>query len=631
MNAGRRTRRRRTADAVSPTSGLGWFDFPALTLLSLAALLMAAIYGGTVFWASGIPYILGLLVVLSCQCVAVRQFGAVRLLPPPGTGAWLGLLGYVVLRAIFVPVIPYQVWTEALQMGAVLLFYITFSDLANRRKLWQWAIFLFLVFVAIQALYGLSLHIQGSRMVLFQERHESYGMRASGTFICPNHYAQLLQIGMILAAGLVLTPKLEPGLRLLGGFTFLVCLFPMFRTLSRAGWLGLVGGLGLIVFFKALRKGPLVTLLTAGGGAVLGFGLFRAFLLFSPLFRVRYERAFRDIRFTSLWPDTLRMIEAEGFWGAGPGMFQHVFERYRFHFTRSELYLRHAHNEYLHLLADYGWPGVVLVAAGMLWVVWVLARAALRASSETEAMVPTIMLAIFVGKALHAIFDFNAHINGNMTTFVMAMGILHGHGVRRGIWKAKPLPAGLSKVLIWITLVVTPVMIISFGVLAVGSLAERRMDAAHRDGNVQEEIRQAALMRRWTPFHWRGWTELGYHLRAESMFIRDPELRTEKVGESRAAYETALRWNPHDRIAWMGLAELAFQEEDYETAVEMFAESVRLDPIDAHVYVRYGLALRRVGDLESALQAFERADALRRNHRQTQLNLEYLRRQLQED
>lgn len=618
-------------DVPSPTAGSVLTDTVVAPLLVFASLGMGFLFGGTVFWASGAFFAIGLVAVFGLQIAALRGPRPLRLCPPLGTTVWGGLLLYVLARAVFVPVIPYQAWTEAMQMGAVLLFYVAFSDLCNRRAAWKWVLGAFLLAASAQALYGISLQLQNSNSVLWLTRPAQYRMRASGTFICPNHYAQILQVAILLGLGLLFTPRTGITLKLFSGFTVLASLYPIFLSGSRAAWIGLVAGITMLVAGKAMRRGVKSTLMALTALTVACTGVYAALWRFSPLFRNRVQHALRgDIRWTQLWPDTWRMIQQEGFWGAGPGMFRHVFEQYRFHFDRPTLFLRHAHNEYLHMIADYGWPGLLILLAGMCAVAWVLVRVTLRSERESDAMIPLTMLSIFAAVAVHAVFDFNAHIPGVMTQVVLVLGALHGHGLRRGVWKARPLHPLVGKTFVWLALLLAPVTAMGFLVLARGSWAEFEMERARLQDDHSTEQRQAAIMRRWTPFHWRGWTELGFHHRMEAEFTLNRELRARHIELSREAYQTALRWNPYERIALIGLAQLSVLERDHEAALSLFGDLLNLDPFDVHVHVQYGLALERVGRFHEALEIFEKADRMRRRDPQIQLNLRHLRQKIRE-
>lgn len=621
-------RRRRRADVLSPTAGNPWFDGVALTLLLAGFFGLTVAFGGTAFWASGPFFILGLLGVFLCQVMAVRAMGRPALAPPLGTVPWLILVVYTLIRAVFVPQIPYQAWTEFLFQASFLLMYVCISDLSNRRGIWSLVLGAVLLATALQAMYSLSLHLKGETSVLWLQRHPNYGMRASGTFICPNHFAAVLHTGMILGLGLILSPRAGLGLKLIAGYTFLVSLPAIGISLSRAGWLGLLVGILVLLIGKAARRGPWMTLgaivVSALGSGTAFWGLWQ----FAPIFRTRMSRALTDIRFQELWPDTWRMIQGEGFWGAGPGIFRHRFESYRVDFRRAELYLEHAHNEYLHMIADYGWPGLVLILGALGWLVWALMRVTLRQEDEGRAMIPLMMLAVLLAHAAHAVFDFNFHIPGAVSPLVLVLGCLYGHGLHLGVWKAKPWPDWTGKVFPALTMAVVPLMMAAFVLLAVGSKAGFEFDRARKQNNREAMWLRAAQMQRWTPFHWRGWTEEGTLLRGQSLVTLNPETRADLIAQSREAYETALRWNPFERIALMGLAQLEVQERNFEAAMPILERLLTYDPFDAEVHLQAGLVLRRLGRLEEALAAFEQANRLRPRHAQTQANLRRVRAQI---
>ncbi len=625
--------RRPHPEALSPTAGSVAFDVAMLAILFLSLCGTTVLFGGSVFWASGPFLSLAMLAATLCHVRSLKREGAALCVyPPPGTLAWASLLSMALLRAVFVPVIPYQAWTEVIQLASVLLFYIAIADLSNRRKLWRWMLAGFLLLAAIQSMYALSLHWRGSTHVLWLLRPEGYGTRASGTFICPNHFAQLVQMGLVLAVGLLATPGMDIPLRLIAGYTLLAGLPALFLTGSRSGWLGFIAGVSLIALAKAFRKGWKASLAAVVAIPAFMAGLVWVLWQFSPMFRQRLLHAMgRDIRLTAFWPDTWRMIQGEGFWGAGPGVFQHAFEQYRLHFDHAEMYLRYAHNEYLHVVGDYGWLGLVVVVGGLFRITWLLFRAAFRQSNEAQAMIPIMMLAILGAAAVHAVFDYTAHMPANMLALSLAMGTLYGRGLQRGIWEAKPLCSWRAVWLARLAASTAPIMGLAFIPLALGAWSEYRLDGARLAKNTREELLRAREMQRWVPLHWRGWREEALHHRREAFWTVDPELRSQRADRSRVFYDKALRLNPFDRISLLGLVQLEMRENQYATAIPLLEELTVLDPLDAHTRVQLGLALRYVGRFPEALDAFQAAKRLRNKpDRQIDLNIVYLQDLLRE-
>lgn len=631
MGTERSKRRRPRAEVLSPTAGTSGLDTALCGGLVLSVVGMVLLYGGTQFWASAPFWVLGLLVVSICQYLTLRvaRREPISLSPPPGSGLWAFLCLYVFVRAMFFPRVPFQAWTEWMQLSAGLLFYISFSDLCNRRSVWKAVLGTFLLLVCLISMYALWLQVQGRAEVLWLPRPASYGMRASGTFICPNHFAQVIHLGILLAVILVSTPSAGVPLRLIAGYTLLPAVPALGLTLSRSGWLGLAAGLFTWFFCSALRRGWKRSVATLAALIVLAALTFSALWHLAPAFRERVQHAKTDIRIRAFWPDTWSMIEGEGFWGAGPGVYRHVFDRYREHF-HDKLYIEYAHNEFLHLIAEYGWPIAALLIIGIVTILIRFLRAGLRCADPGRAMVPFAMLSLLVAVLVHAVFDFNLHITGSAMSLVLLLGCLDGRGLQLAVWKRKPLSPALSRWLPLPALLTSLILLATFPVLFIGSLAEYQLDAATIRQDEIAASRAASVLRRWTPFKARGWTELGFEERSKAFWMRDPVRRSDHIARSRQAYETALRWNPYDRIARAGLVELARMENDRETALAGLEELLRLAPYETEVRVQYGLALKHAGRLEESLAAFNVAAQRRPGNRQITLNQQHLRQLLRE-
>ncbi|MCC5843106.1 MAG: O-antigen ligase family protein [Verrucomicrobia bacterium] len=604
-------------------------DAGLLSGLVFCSLVTAFLLGGTVFWTAAPVLVPALVLVLLSQGLAMFSGTPLKMVLPPGGAVWLVFWSYVLFRAIWIPRIPYQAWSVFLYVGAVFFLYVTLTDLCNRRHAARWVMGMFFIAVILQSMYALSLHYHGLRNVLWLQRPESYGMRASGTFICPNHFAQLLQMGLVLAAACLIWPGLGIPLKLVAGYSILVALPSIILSGSRAGWLGMVVGVGIVLLGGALRKGFKVTLLAIAALIPVSLGAFWSLYRYVPMVRDRVELSRRaDVRFTALWPDTWRLIEGEGFWGAGPGMFRHLFEQYRHHFNVPRLYLRHAHNEFLHLIADYGWVIFFVVVFGLLVIVWTFVSTCWRERNSARMMIPLTLLALLFAKATHSAFDFNVHVLGNIVPFVLLVGGLYGYGLYEGIWKVRPLPTGLARPVLGISMLLTLGVLLGVSAFGWSNWAEYRMDQARRRQDMDAEKRYAAMIRTWTPFHWRGWTEYGFQLRSEAFLIRDPALRAEISEQARTAYETALRWNPYDRIAMLGLAQLDIREGNHEEALVILETLIVLDPLDEHVRTQYALTLRRLGRYPEALEAFREARRLEPGNRQALANIRWLEQQI---
>jgi O-antigen ligase len=607
-----------------------------LSGMMLGLLGMVTLFGGTRFWASG-PFILlslgiacGFLIFSAVHCTKnQRGIGL-----PADYFLWLPILVFVWIRAAFFTPIPFETWTEFGFLWIAWVLYGVMADLGNQSKAWVWAAFIFLFGICFHTFWAVSQHWHGNRMVLWVPRPDQYGMRASGTYICPNHFAHFLMMGIVVAFACLLTPKAKVSLRIFSGYVLLPASWVLVLTHSRSGLIGAFVGMSLIGLGLAMRRGWKRVLATSL--AVAGSGVLVVYLLlqFYPPMRARMVRDIKDnIRISQVWPDTWSMIKAEGLWGAGPGVYANVFEKYREHFSSFSLYLEYAHNEFLHTLAEYGWPASFFMLGLLVWmgVFWI--RAALRSSSTSSAMIPLTMLGLLSGSLAHAVFDFNLHIPANGFLLVALLGLLYGQGLHQGIWERRPLSPAYSKFGMIFVVLICLVLLPYVARLTVGGWYEYRMRLAIESGETENQFQYAAKMRDWMPWYARGWTQKGFAYRNQAFFaVFDAEKRESAIAQSRKAYETALSKNPYEKIALAGLVELARLEKKPEDALELVLKLRELAPFDIQVRIQHGLILRELGRHAEALAVFEEAQKRQgASSEQIQLNIKRLRKILAEE
>jgi len=592
---------------------------------------MVFAYGGTQFWAS-IPFLIPLLILVGMhQSLGLVSFskGGSPVRIPMGSAVWGVVLLYIVTRAVFRPLVPYQIWTAAYQVGIGLLVYVLFADLGIKRHMRNQIWILVILAGILQAMWAVQLHLKGSNMVLAFPRPENYGMRASGTFICPNHFAHYLQMAGICAVSLFMIPRKSVPMRIISGFALIWMIVGLVLSQSRSGLLGFMVGVGGMLFIKLARRGwkrAVVGFLLAG---TAGTALLAAIWFLYPPFseRMLSKDTSQNIRFLEFWPDTWSMIRGEGFWGVGPGVFRHTFDQYREHFSRAWIYLHYAHNEYLHVLAEYGWLFTLTIFGTVAWAVWNWLRQAFTLKDEHAAMIPIMQLGLLGSSLAHAIFDFNLHITANTLVLIMLLGVLQGNAHAAKNWTPRTLSLTQSRWIAACTVAVSVLLLPVSVALFLGSFAEFRMGVAANEQDTESRLEYAAMMRKWTPMHWRGWVEPARANRVLATFNRDPESRSDLIQKSRQDYETALRWNPLDPVAQIGLVELAVLEEDYERALTEIDLLLDLSPYDTAIWIRKGILLQEVERYEESLDVFLHARKLRgpKRDEQVELNIRYLK------
>jgi Flp pilus assembly protein TadD len=92
------------------------------------------------------------------------------------------------------------------------------------------------------------------------------------------------------------------------------------------------------------------------------------------------------------------------------------------------------------------------------------------------------------------------------------------------------------------------------------------------------------------------------------MLLQAGDLRgAQKWPDAAAFYHGALRYNGRTADALEGLAVAAMQGGDYQQAAEHWAESVRLNPISAHLRDGLGETYLRLGRVDDAVTELQQA------------------------
>ena len=103
----------------------------------------------------------------------------------------------------------------------------------------------------------------------------------------------------------------------------------------------------------------------------------------------------------------------------------------------------------------------------------------------------------------------------------------------------------------------------------------------------------------------------------------DVLLAQRRTDQAIGPYKTALRINPNDAAALSGLARCyELRNENMEIALSFCRQSVEIAPDDGRAFLRLGRLLVKSAQLEEALQAFKRAEALGEDARGAILSVE---------
>ncbi len=608
--------------------GRSVYDWIALVLLLLAPVAGPIAFGAVRVWSFGPLIVFGAVAALMVflRPVFSPDFRSLRI--PPG---WFLFFVFWLYGLALMPfaAVPYEARVECLRGAGYLAAYWAWTELAGSRGRWKMLLGLVIFSVTLIAWYAIIQHVHGSRMVLNLVRPESYEMRASGTYFCPNHFAHLLELVIPMCLVLLFIRGAGYPLRILAGYALLVTLPALQLTQSRAGWLGILAGVPVTICFLALRKNRrlfglalvLMPLLAAGAAALLWF--------YSPAFHERFLLAVEELQTmqgfrVNIWRDTLAMIRPEPILGHGPGSYRWLIELYRTHFLDSGREAIYAHNEVLHVWAEYGAVGLGLVLLAGGWAFIRLAVLVVTAQRDRNAFLAAGLLGALAATLVHQLFDFNLHIFANVQVLIVLAGVVSAKMFAEGDLRARTLPGawgvtvyGAASIAAAALALAALQAVVSHSLQLVG---DQRASVLKVD-DAERILRRAVRI---DPGNWRPYGSLGTLFKSRAVWVLDADYKRELTEQSMTWYREALRRNPYDMINAYGLGMDYLKMGDAAKGLDYLREAADKNPHNLAFRSHLGLQLRFLGRYEEALAEFQRAAALGSTNDMVTLNLQWL-------
>jgi O-antigen ligase len=351
--------------------------------------------------------------------------------------------GYILIRALLSPV-GYIARSDIYSVLGALIVYFFIACVCTSAKRRIQMLLLLLSLALAHVLIGAVQFRDGNNFMLipFLQRFD-YGRRASGFYVCPNHLAGLLEVLGIFGVSIVCWSRFPIWAKLLISYATIVCYFGMVLTASRGGYFSsaisllVFGVLSLIILRQAGRR-----LFWSIGAAsmlaalIIGLGLI-FFIHRSDFLMNRAQNAFdtTPIRF-DMWHAALEQWKLRPFLGTGTGTYLYYGRMFRT--DRMQMDPVDVHNDYLHLLAEYGIVGgalFVLFLAAHLHNGWkYFQRLGSRRVAVTHKLLSNSLplnlgaLAAVAAYAVHSVVDFNLHIPANALLMAFVFGLLANAG-----------------------------------------------------------------------------------------------------------------------------------------------------------------------------------------------------------
>jgi O-antigen ligase len=407
-----------------------------IVLLAIAFAAIHALIGGAKL-VYGLPcYALLAVVGLAAAFVAPRNGSAgPRLLC---IGATVLMAAYLCIRASVSPVEYQGRYDFFMVLGAVVAYAIAAIHLTASRQ--RYAVLVILMVIGlIHAIAGAMQFQRGDDyMLLPWVFRPTYNWRASGFYICPNHLAGFLEMMAIIALSLCCWGRVKTWARILLGYFFFACLAGLALTGSRGGYLSVT--IGLLAFatislwaIRKLRREwflPMCVAFVVAIGATIGAAVF--VMQKSEVIKTRMGQIYdpNNMR-VLLWKAALQQHELSPVVGTGAGTYIYYGRQFRSELVQNDPI--HVHNDYLELLAEYGYVGVGVfalflsahlysAAVGLSRIVRRKMRPSWQINSNEFGLLAGASAAM-VALIAHSVIDFNLHIPANTLFVAFLFGI----------------------------------------------------------------------------------------------------------------------------------------------------------------------------------------------------------------
>jgi O-antigen ligase len=286
-------------------------------------------------------------------------------------------------------------------------------------RAWGQAILAVLIFTALASCIFALIHKSDPTHLIWGVPRPDYGVRISGTFGCPNHFADFLDLALVAALMLAAIPRTPWVVRIILFYFAGMFALGVFLSISRGGMIALALG-GAVMVYYLMRHLHLGWIWKAAG--VLGLaGTFVAGIVLNDKIFKRVEQIpMGDIR-TTLALDALKIWETSPWVGTGMASFDYL--HMRVHGPGYQTRAIYTHCDYLNTLSDYGLIGLGLALLFALALFLYLRVQSGDRISEREIWFRRMGLAALVVILAHSAVDFSLHIPACAIAFFTLAGL----------------------------------------------------------------------------------------------------------------------------------------------------------------------------------------------------------------
>jgi O-antigen ligase len=579
---------------TSPTSFAEGFT---AALIVSALILIQVLIGGTRLLFSFPAYC----VLAPAALVALLTWRRAK--PSPSRAClWSSAIffGYIIVRAVYSPVV-FIARADLYVVLAALILYLLVACVLTASVVRMWMSLALIVFALAHVLVGaIQFRFGNNYMPISFLQRVDYGYRASGFYICPNHLAGLLEVVGVIGLSIVCWSRWPVWAKMLIAYCASVCYLGQLLSGSRGGFLSAGASLFVFLILSAmiLRQAGGKVFWRLSAATLIGLIIVGAGIAY--FFHANEHMAERtniidkgNIRL-DLWKGALQQWKLQPLLGTGSGTYLYYGRMFRT--DAVQLDPAYVHNDYLHLLAEYGaLSGLLfLIFLGThLWNGWKnfqrLGPRRVKVSAQflSNSMALQIgALAAVAAYIVHSGFDFNLHIPANVLLLAFVFAILANAGNGRSE-PGKFRPWQIVAPALAIVLVIQAVRLLP------GEYFTERARVMWTDDKLSEAIVWAERGVRYEKQNPDLYDYLGRSRSDLADTLTDPAKRKMLYQGAITAFETGRALAPMDETFPM---EMGFAYDDlgrFPEAEWMFDQALALDPKSTSLQQYYGTHLAR--------------------------------------
>ncbi len=293
---------------------------------------------------------------------------------------------------------------------------------------------------AFQAFYGALMVLSGIEWGFFMEK-EIFQGKATGTFIVRNHFAGYLEISLAIGIGFLLSQgqplkgnwrqKLRQSIETLLSpkiiMRLLLAIMVIALVLSRSRMgnsaffasLLITGALALLLMKNKSRS----TVILLSSLLIIDIAIVGTFFGVEKVAqRLKSTNSKSEVR-DEIARDTFNIWQQQPLLGIGTGNFNDTYPSQRNNDVKTDKIVRHAFNDYLQFLAEFGAIAFALLAAATLQsLYWAIQAMRLRQSNLHKGLGFSATMGI-TAILIHSAVDYNLQIPANAYMFVFLLAL----------------------------------------------------------------------------------------------------------------------------------------------------------------------------------------------------------------